>query len=175
MPEVGARSPVIILIVVVSVIGPGMVQIICILGLLLGIGGSRIVRGTVVSVRENMYVHAAQSMGASTMRILWRHVIPTALPAIAESLGADAKLAERAAQLSKADLLTDMVGGTPANIATHLVRAGSIEGVAGVNLPMLMRTLTYRCNPLATVVAKAVSGGTECVATLARGEHRAAG
>lgn len=72
-------------------------------------------------------------------------------------------------------VLTDMVGGTPANIATHLVRAGSIEGVAGVNLPMLMRTLTYRCNPLSTVVAKAVSGGTECVATLARGEHRAAG
>lgn len=72
-------------------------------------------------------------------------------------------------------VLTDMVGGTPANIATHLVKAGSIEGVAGVNLPMLMRTLTYRCNPLSTVVAKAVSGGTECVATLTRGERHAAG
>lgn len=72
-------------------------------------------------------------------------------------------------------VLTDMVGGTPANIATHLVKAGSVEGVAGVNLPMLMRTLTYRCNPLSTVVAKAVSGGTECVATLTRGERHAAG
>ncbi len=72
-------------------------------------------------------------------------------------------------------VLTDMVGGTPANIATHLVKAGSIEGVAGVNLPMLMRTLTYRCNPLSTVVAKAVSGGTECIATLTRGERHAAG
>jgi len=72
-------------------------------------------------------------------------------------------------------VLTDMVGGTPANIATHLVKAGSIEGVAGVYLPMLMRTLTYRCNPLSTVVAKAVSGGTECVATLTRGERHAAG
>ena len=72
-------------------------------------------------------------------------------------------------------VLTDMVGGTPANIATHLVKAGSIEGVAGVNLPMLMRTLTYRCNPLSTVVAKAVSGGTECVATLTRGGRHAAG
>jgi PTS system ascorbate-specific IIA component len=72
-------------------------------------------------------------------------------------------------------VLTDMVGGTPANIATHLVKAGSIEGVAGVNLPMLMRTLTYRCNPLSTVVAKAVSGGTECVATLTRGERHVAG
>jgi hypothetical protein len=38
-----------------------------------------------------------------------------------------------------------------------------------------MRTLTYRCNPLSTVVAKAVSGGTECVATLTRGEPHAAG
>ena len=72
-------------------------------------------------------------------------------------------------------VLTDMVGGTPANIATHLVKAGSVEGVAGVNLPMLMRTLTYRCNPLSTVVAKAVSGGTECVATLTRGERHATG
>src|SRR6185295_18731 len=60
----------IILIVVVSVLGPGMVQIIVILGLLLGIGGSRIIRSAVVSVRENMYVHAAQSMGATTPWIL---------------------------------------------------------------------------------------------------------
>lgn len=70
----------IILIVVVSVVGPGMVQIIGILGLLLGIAGSRIMRGVVVSVRENMYVHAAQSMGAGTPRILWHHVLPNALP-----------------------------------------------------------------------------------------------
>ena len=56
----------IILIVVVSVLGPGMPQIIVTLGLLLGIAGSRIIRGAVVSVRENMYVHAAQSIGAST-------------------------------------------------------------------------------------------------------------
>ena len=58
----------IVLIVVVSVLGPGMVQIIGTLGVALGIGGSRIIRGTVVSVREHMYVHAAQSMGASTGR-----------------------------------------------------------------------------------------------------------
>ena len=43
-----------------------MPQIIGTLGLLLGIAGSRIIRGAVVSVRENMYVHAAQSIGAST-------------------------------------------------------------------------------------------------------------
>jgi peptide/nickel transport system permease protein len=72
----------IILIVVVSVVGAGMPQIIGTLGLLLGIAGSRIVRSAVVSVRENMYVHAAQSVGASTGRILWRHILPNVMPPI---------------------------------------------------------------------------------------------
>ena len=69
----------VILIVVVSVVGPGMPQTIIVLGMILGIGGSRIVRGAVVSVRENMYVHAAQSMGSSTTRILFRHVLPNVM------------------------------------------------------------------------------------------------
>jgi peptide/nickel transport system permease protein len=72
----------IVLIVVVSVVGPGMPQIIVTLGLLLGIAGSRIIRSAVVSVRENMYVHAAQSIGASTSRILWRHILPNVLPPV---------------------------------------------------------------------------------------------
>ncbi len=70
----------IILIVAVSVAGPGMIQIILLLGLLLGIAGSRIVRGAVISVRETMFVHAAQSMGSRTPRILWRHVLPNVMP-----------------------------------------------------------------------------------------------
>lgn len=72
----------IILIVVVSVVGPGMPQIIVTLGLLLGIGGSRIVRSAVIGVREHMYVHAAQSIGSSSMRILWRHILPNVMPPI---------------------------------------------------------------------------------------------
>jgi len=72
----------VILIVVVSVMGPSMSTVILTLGLLLGIGGSRIVRSAVVSVRENMYVHAAQSIGASTPRILWKHIVPNVLPPV---------------------------------------------------------------------------------------------
>lgn len=72
----------IILIVVVSVVGPGMVQVIGILGLTFGIGGSRIIRGAVVSVRENMYIHATQSMGASTPRVLLRHILPNIMAPI---------------------------------------------------------------------------------------------
>ena len=66
----------IVLIVVVSVLGPGEGQIVAVLGMALGIAGSRIVRGAVLSVRENMYVHAARSIGAKTGRVLWRHVLP---------------------------------------------------------------------------------------------------
>ena len=72
----------VILIVVVSVLGPGMPQIIGTLALLLGIGGSRIVRSAVVGVREHMYVHAAQSIGATAPRILWRHVLPNVMAPI---------------------------------------------------------------------------------------------
>jgi peptide/nickel transport system permease protein len=72
----------VILIVVVSVFGPGMMTIILTLGLLFGIGGSRVVRSAVVGVREQTYVHAAQSIGASTARILWRHILPNILPPV---------------------------------------------------------------------------------------------
>jgi peptide/nickel transport system permease protein len=72
----------VILIAVVSAVGPGMVQVIVILGLLYGIAGSRIIRGAVVTVREDLYVQAAQSLGADTARILWRHVLPNVLPPV---------------------------------------------------------------------------------------------
>ncbi|NNM83472.1 MAG: PTS fructose transporter subunit IIA [Burkholderiales bacterium] len=58
-------------------------------------------------------------------------------------------------------LLSDIYGATPCNIATKLVVPGRVEGVAGVNLPMLVRALTYSTESLEKVVAKALSGGTE--------------
>lgn len=72
----------VILIVVVSVLGPGMWQVIVVLGFLYGIGGSRVIRGTVISVRENTYVHAAESIGASTARILIYHILPNVMPTV---------------------------------------------------------------------------------------------
>ena len=60
-------------------------------------------------------------------------------------------------------ILSDMYGGSPSNIAAKLLVPGCVEGVAGVNLPMLIRALTYRDRPLATLVMKAVSGGCEGV------------
>jgi PTS system ascorbate-specific IIA component len=60
-------------------------------------------------------------------------------------------------------VLTDIYGATPGNIALRLLVPGRIEGVSGVNLPMLVRALTYREHGLATAVEKALSGGTEGV------------
>jgi mannose PTS system EIIA component len=60
-------------------------------------------------------------------------------------------------------ILTDMYGGTPSNIAAKLIAPGKVEGVAGVNLPMLIRVLTYRDRSLDVIMTKAVSGGCEGV------------
>ncbi len=72
----------VLLIVIVSVVGPGITQIVIILGLLYGIAGSRIVRGAVTSVREHVYTHAAQSVGAGTFHILRRHILPNVMPVV---------------------------------------------------------------------------------------------
>lgn len=69
----------IVLIVAVSVLGPGIWQVIVVLGLLFGIAGSRIVRSAVLSVKENVYVKASQSIGASTTRILFKHILPNVM------------------------------------------------------------------------------------------------
>ena len=60
-------------------------------------------------------------------------------------------------------ILSDMYGGSPSNISAKLLVPGKVEGVAGVNLPMLIRVLTYRDRPLTTIVVKAVSGGCDGV------------
>ena len=60
-------------------------------------------------------------------------------------------------------VMTDIYGATPSNIASRLLRPGRVEGIAGVNLPMLIRALTYREEPLDAMVAKALSGGAEGV------------
>lgn len=69
-------------------------------------------------------------------------------------------------------VLSDVYGATPSNIACRLLIPGKIEGVAGVNLPMLVRALTYRNEALKTVVAKAISGGIEGVMQMPNSQVR---
>jgi len=58
-------------------------------------------------------------------------------------------------------VLSDIYGATPCNIACQLIEPGKVECLAGVNLPMLIRALTYRNEPLAVMMEKAVSGGKD--------------
>jgi len=64
----------IILLTVMSILGPGLLQIIIVLGVAMGIGGSRIIRSAVIGIRENMYVSAAEVVGCSTWETLTRHI-----------------------------------------------------------------------------------------------------
>lgn len=60
-------------------------------------------------------------------------------------------------------ILTDILGATPANTAAKLLEPGRIEGVTGVNVPMLLRVITYRERSIEVLVKKAVAGACEGV------------
>lgn len=72
----------ILLIAVISLLGAGMWQVIVVLGVLYGIGGSRIIRGAVIGMKENVYIEAAVALGSPTMRILTRHLFPNIMAPI---------------------------------------------------------------------------------------------
>jgi len=65
----------VVLILLVGVMGASLWSIILALGIGWGIGGSRIIRGAVIAIRENVYVQAAKAIGCSTPRILVRHIL----------------------------------------------------------------------------------------------------
>jgi PTS system mannose-specific IIA component len=65
-------------------------------------------------------------------------------------------------------IMTDILGATPSNLALKLLVPGRIEGVAGVNLPMVLRSLTYRKNGMEMLLQKAISGGHDGVINMHR-------
>ncbi len=69
-------------IALVAVLGPSLVNVLFALTIIGWVGYARLVRGQVLRAREFEYVQAARALGASTTRILLKHVIPTALPAV---------------------------------------------------------------------------------------------
>jgi peptide/nickel transport system permease protein len=69
-------------IALVAVLGPSLANVLFALTIIGWVGYARLVRGQVLRAREFEYVQAARALGASTARILWWHVIPTAIPAV---------------------------------------------------------------------------------------------
>ena len=60
-------------------------------------------------------------------------------------------------------ILSDIYGASPCNLVTKLLAPGKVEGVAGVNLPMLVRVLNYREKSIKVCLEKAVTGGRDGV------------
>ena len=69
-------------IALVAVLGPSLTNVVLALSLIGWVGYARLVRGQVLRARELEFVQAARALGATTVRILTRHVIPTTLPAV---------------------------------------------------------------------------------------------
>jgi len=114
---------------------------------------------------------------ASALRQCVLHVFPDAAQAVAvldvqpnvpieESL-VSARMAMAMLNKTNTLVLTDMFGATPCNMAQKLVDGVNSRLIAGVNLPMLMRVVTYRNEPLEALVARAMAGGTQGVMQVA--------
>ena len=65
-----------LLLTIISLLGPGLFNVLAVLGLSFGIQNSRIIRGAALSVKENAYIEAAQAFGGSNLRIMLSHMLP---------------------------------------------------------------------------------------------------
>lgn len=114
---------------------------------------------------------------ASALRMGVLHVFPDAdqgvmaldVPANEATETTHANALHMLAQLATPNtlVLTDVFGATPCNIAQKVVDGVQSKLVAGVNLPMLLRTVNYRHEPLDVLVARALAGGTQSIMLVA--------
>jgi PTS system ascorbate-specific IIA component len=114
---------------------------------------------------------------ASALRQCVLHVFPDAASALAvfdvqPNMPADETLAAARMTLSLLNtpstlILTDLFGATPCNIAQKMTDGVNSKLITGVNLPMLMRAVTYRQESMDALVARVLAGGTQGVMQVA--------
>ena len=120
---------------------------------------------------------------ASALKEFARHVygeVPNRLVAVDVMAHEDAKLTlDKVTQLAQTVnsengllVLTDIMGATPANVASRLAHQPQFKGrvrvIAGVNLPMLMRAISYRTDSLDMAMQKAMHGGQQGIIPIGR-------
>ena len=129
----------------------------------------------------NAILLIAHAPRANALRQCALHVFPECGPCVMaidvqpnlspeETLGT-ARIAldqlSRQAQVNGVLVLADIFGATPSNVAQKLVDGVSSRLITGVNLPMLLRAVSYRHEALDTLVSRAVIGGTQGVMQVA--------
>ena len=73
---------ILLAIALVAVLGPSLVNVVLALSVIGWVGYARLVRGQALRAREFEFVQAARACGASSARIVLRHILPTAIPAV---------------------------------------------------------------------------------------------
>ena len=74
------------------------------------------------------------------------------------------QISERINLLDQGDgvlILTDIFGATPCNIITKIIKPGKVSAIAGVNLSMLIRTISYRNESFDSLISKAIQGAQD--------------
>ncbi len=114
---------------------------------------------------------------ASALQACVMHVYPDAgagvlaldVPADEPTETTQARLRARMAELNTPQVLvlTDVFGATPCNVAQKVVDGVHSRLVAGVNLPMLLRTVNYRQEAIDVLAARALAGGAQCIMQVA--------
>jgi len=74
--------PLFILLTIMAMFKSGIFQVIVVLGLFYGITNARVIRGTILSIKEITYMKAAESIGATHIRRMFNHILPNILAPI---------------------------------------------------------------------------------------------
>ncbi|MSQ32360.1 MAG: ABC transporter permease, partial [Dehalococcoidia bacterium] len=75
-----AMPTLILAMMLVTLFGSGMWAAVIAIGILGIGGGSRVVRSSVLSIKQEMYVEAAKAIGANPLRIMFHHILPQVTP-----------------------------------------------------------------------------------------------
>src|SRR5262252_188197 len=130
-------------IALVAVLGPSLNSVLFALTIIGWVGYARLVRGQVLRVREFEYVQAARAIGATAPRVLFRHIVPTALPIVV----VQATLGMAGAVISEAALSFRGLGVQPPTPSwgtmlnggrTHLLDAPHLTLFPGLAIALLV-------------------------------------
>ncbi len=75
-------SPILLVIAIMAVIGPGIANVILVLGIVSWVQYPRVVRGETLLIKQTPYIEAARSVGLGRRRIMQRHILPNVLPSL---------------------------------------------------------------------------------------------
>jgi peptide/nickel transport system permease protein len=77
-----AIPPLILALAIVAVLGQSVTNVMLAIAVAITPWTSRILRGAVMSVKQQVYIEAAEAMGATTLRIVLRHILPNVVAPI---------------------------------------------------------------------------------------------